>query len=407
MNVTLLASWLRSYTRRMTDHSELLRGNPGGFLSPLMLAGYAAWAAVTYELLSQLGPTDFLEPRFVTGMAALAAFLLLFMSRAVLVGRNVPRAEATVVLGEALLALLVCWAFAPYYDELAPALLVIVAAQMALAFSPPVLAAVLLGTNAALVALLWETWSEHGLMHLLVAYAGLQTFAVFASRYALEAAEARDEALRMNAELVATRHLLEAGAQVEERLRLSRELHDIAGHKLTALKMQLALQSRQAPATDAAALQACERLADGLLSDIRGVVGALRQHDGVDLQGALRALDPGLPSPGIRFDLDGDLRVADMRRAQALLRCAQEGLANALRHSAAAEIRVRLAREEDGVVLSIEDDGRGRSRSVREGNGLRGLQERLSEVGGRIELRDRVPTGLTLRVVLPDPVVPC
>ncbi|MGH8455864.1 MAG: ATP-binding protein, partial [Stenotrophobium sp.] len=92
---------------------------------------------------------------------------------------------------------------------------------------------------------------------------------------------------------------------------------------------------------------------------------------------------------------------ADMRRAEALLRCAQEGLTNALRHADAATVRVSLRQEAAGVVLTVEDDGRGRVAQVRAGNGLRGIRERLEEAGGHLELRDRAPSGLVLRTILP------
>jgi signal transduction histidine kinase len=131
------------------------------------------------------------------------------------------------------------------------------------------------------------------------------------------------------------------------------------------------------------------------------VVTTLRQHDGVDLHQALRALDPDLPRPRVTFDLDGEVRVSDMRQAEALLRCAQEGLGNALRQSGAAEIRVALARAPDGLTLTIEDDGSGRAAAIRPGNGLRGMRERLQELGGNLLIEDRSPAGLWLRAVLP------
>jgi signal transduction histidine kinase len=207
----------------------------------------------------------------------------------------------------------------------------------------------------------------------------------------------------VNAELIATRKLLGEGVRAEERLRLSRELHDIAGHKLTALKMQLSLLRRQAGAGQSAALAESEKLAGDLLTDIRGVVSTLRQHEGIDLQKALAALDPGLPRPRVAFELDPQVRIADMRRADALLHCAQEGLTNALRHSGANLVRIELGRSAEGVTLTVEDDGASVSQRVQPGNGLRGLRERVEEVGGRLLIGDRRPSGLKLQALIPDP----
>jgi signal transduction histidine kinase len=173
------------------------------------------------------------------------------------------------------------------------------------------------------------------------------------------------------------------------------------GHKLTALKLQLALQSRGAPQDSP--LQHCVRITDELLVDVRGVVSSLRESDGIDLHQALRALDPGLPSPRVIFDLDSAVRVPDIRQAEAMLRCAQEGLTNALRHSGATEIRVVLAESGETLSLTVEDDGNGSV--VQPGNGLIGLKERLQQLGGQLRIDIREPRGLALVARLPRPGV--
>jgi signal transduction histidine kinase len=171
------------------------------------------------------------------------------------------------------------------------------------------------------------------------------------------------------------------------------------GHKLTALKLQLALQSRGSAAPQDSPLHHCVRITDELLVDVRGVVSSLRESDGIDLHQALRALDPGLPSPRVIFDLDSAVRVPDIRQAEAMLRCAQEGLTNALRHSGASEIRVILAESGDELSLTVEDDGNGSA--VEPGNGLIGLKERLQQLGGQLRIDIREPRGLALVASLP------
>jgi len=214
--------------------------------------------------------------------------------------------------------------------------------------------------------------------------------------------QARDELLLINAELRATRKLLLESARSEERLRLSRELHDVVGHTLTALKLQLRLCVRAAPMDGA--LVECVRLSDELLANVRGVVGALRVDDGIDLHDALRALVPQLPRPQIRLEIGADARVPGVEQAQALLRCAQEGLTNALRHSGAEHITLRLVRADGGVSLSIEDDGQAQAEPIW-GNGLNGMQERLQGLGGalRVEMRGS-RQGLRVCAFLPQPV---
>src|SRR5262249_2260838 len=129
-----------------------------------------------------------------------------------------------------------------------------------------------------------------------IAYVAFELFAAFVTRAAYAAQESRRDVLRVNRELRAARALVAEGARTQERLRLSRELHDVAGHKLTALKLQLSLALRTQADAAPGALRHCLMLADELLSDIRTVVSALRQQDTIDLQTALLALNPAVPS---------------------------------------------------------------------------------------------------------------
>jgi signal transduction histidine kinase len=375
------------------------RRTPGaGILGPINLAAYLAWLAVALSPL-MLQATNALPPAPLVGLVAQLAFLGLFVLRAVLEERDALdwRAFAAVV-AQAVAALIAVWATD---DRMQGVLLVLVASQLAIVTSPRIAAAVLLPINAALAILVAQTLPGAKAAQVTIAFMAFQAFAALVTAYAYRAHRAHETALRINAELLATRQLLEEGARAEERLRVSRELHDVVGNKLTGLKLQLMLQSRGADGGEHTRLDQCLRLTDELLTDIRGVVTTLRQHDGVDLHRALRALDPDLPRPRVSFDLDAEVRVADMHQAEALLRCAQEGLGNALRHSGAAEIRIALARGPEGLTLTIEDDGRGRTAAIRPGNGLRGMRERLQEFGGNLLIEDRSPAGLSLRAVLP------
>jgi len=339
------------------------------------------------------------------GMAALLAFPLLYVLRCIDPGdphciaeRNARR----LLWLQAAVALLACWGMISCCNLVSnsgtlPVLLIIVAAQMAVVYSPRATLLSVLLINLPLAWLLALRWQWDDMLSGLLAFGGFQAFAALTLSYAKRAELARDESQRINAELLATRRLLLESARGEERLRLSRELHDVVGHKLTALKLQLRMQARQGE--DRAAAE-CERLADELLADVRGVVGTLRRHDGIDLQQALTALVPALPHPQVRLELAPEARAAGLEQAQALLRCAQEGLTNALRHSGAGHIAIRLAAEEQGIVLSVEDDGHAQA-APQPGNGLRGMRERLEHLGGRLELGVRQGGGLRLRAWLP------
>src|SRR5690606_13401695 len=148
-------------------------------------------------------------------------------------------------------------------------------------------------------AVLWD--SPRPLFTTLL-FGAFQCFALLTARLAHAAERQRDEIAQVNAQLLATRSLLEAGTRDGERLRLSRELHDVAGHSLTALKLNLELALRMPEPGRSAKIAAARDLAEALLEDIRAVVGQLRRHDGVDLAPTLRALTARLPGPRIELE---------------------------------------------------------------------------------------------------------
>ena len=362
--------------------------------APLSLAAYVTWLAVATEPVMALWHQGWPpSPLLLAGLVGLCAVLLLLVAREASPQRPVQQALTIAQLPAALLA------FAAFHDGLQPILLILVAAQTAALFDTRRLLWLMALANALLVLLMLREWSLARTLVSATAYIGFQCFAAITVRAMAEAEQARDEAQRINAELLATRALLAEGARAEERLHLSRELHDVAGHKLTALKLQLGLC---APGSGeaSAALAASRQLADELLSDVRGVVGALRAHDGVDLHAALGALAASIPSPRITLALADDARPADFARAQALLRAAQEGVTNALRHAGASALRIELAREDSSLRLAVIDNGRGPGRSS-PGNGLTGLQERLAAVDGSLHLAARPQGGSMLTATVP------
>jgi signal transduction histidine kinase len=143
------------------------------------------------------------------------------------------------------------------------------------------------------------------------------------------------------------------------------------------------------------------RLSDELLTDVRGVVSTLRTADGIDLHQSLAALVPAIPRPHVILELAEDALVPRVEQAETFLRCAQEGLTNALKHSGAENITLRLTRSEAGIALSIEDDGHAQT-SPRWGNGLKGMHERLTHLGGTLEVTPAQGRGLKVRAWLPQ-----
>jgi signal transduction histidine kinase len=252
--------------------------------------------------------------------------------------------------------------------------------------------------NALLLARLLSSASAYWALSAFAAYAGFQLFGLMMVSVAQALDTANRQLRSANAELLSTRALLTESARAQERLSLSRELHDVCGHKLTALKITLR------PRPDQTALSPqdwalCQTLTDELLGDIRSVVAQLRDHEGIDLAAALHKLGQGWHAPLVEVQLGADVRVPSMVHAATLLRVAQEGLTNAARHAHATRVEIRLEREGDALLLSISDNGKGDAVLTR-GNGLNGMAERLAELGGTLQISALQP-GLRLTAQLP------
>jgi signal transduction histidine kinase len=370
-----------------------LRQRCRSLLDPLNLVAFATWGLIAFD---QLGGLDRADPaHFWAVMATLLLFLAGFASRDLLPGRPSQRAALLLQIAAALgnVALL--------QSGSGPILGVIAAAQLPFLFNARAATGALLAMLAAYAWIFAFRWQVDRPFFTTAMFGGFQVFAMLTARLANTAERQRDELAEVNAHLLATRSLLEAGARDGERLRLSRELHDVAGHSLTALKLNLELALRLPEGEREPKIASARDLADALLDDIRAVVGQLRQHDGVDLAPALRALTERLPGPQVELDLEPELRVAQVGQAEALLRCVQEALTNALRHSGARHVRVSVRRAPEGVRVEVADDGRGGAGS-RPGHGLTGMRERIEEAGGQLEIDTAPGRGFRIRALMPQ-----
>lgn len=206
-----------------------------------------------------------------------------------------------------------------------------------------------------------------------------------------------------HAELLATQALLADTVRGSERRRIARDMHDVLGHHLTALKLHLDLAMRQPGVPVSAPLRTAGDVASSLLAEIRLLVSRERSDSPVDLRGALELLCARIPAPRIALDMDPAIAIDSPASAHAVFCCIQEAVSNAVRHAHAATMTIRLVRDAAGdVVIDIADDGRG-SAGAPHGNGLRGIAERLAQFGGDLLAGDRQPAGFALRLRLPAP----
>jgi signal transduction histidine kinase len=231
-------------------------------------------------------------------------------------------------------------------------------------------------------------------------FLAISLFAYMSGVVALRQHIARDALRKVNSELRATQALLADNTRIAERVRIARELHDLVGHHLTALTLNLEVATHLVDGKGLEHVQQAHSLAKLLLADVRGVVNDMRLDDKVDLAAALRTLVSGVPEPVIHLDLPAELAMTDPRRAQVLLRCAQEMITNSVRHARAENLWLSLVQDVNGVALTARDDGRGVSK-VETGNGLNGMAERLRLMGGELKIETSPGDGFSLQAWIP------
>ena len=189
-------------------------------------------------------------------------------------------------------------------------------------------------------------------------------------------------------------------AQVAERERIARDLHDLLGHTLTVIAIKSELANRMLerdPQRAKQEMQDVEQTARQALADVReAVVGYRSEGFPAEVLRARRTLQ----SAGVV--LTTEIAPVDLTPAEinVLCLCVREAVTNIVRHAKASACDVRLARNAHGLLLTVDDNGVG-SRA-REGNGLRGMRERVEGLQGRMRFTAGDGGGTHLSVELPS-----
>ena len=236
----------------------------------------------------------------------------------------------------------------------------------------------------------------------IVYLAGWQVFAFSVGYLASSERLARWHLQQRSRELLATQQMLTDSSRVAERAQISRELHDTLGHSLTVLNVNLELASHLTDGRAAEAVTKAQTVARMLLADVREVVHTLSEERRIDLRGALTTLAAGAHSPAVHLTLPDDLIVEDPSKAHAIFRCVQEAITNAVRHGRARNLWVSATQSPAGLDVRISDDGQGGA-AVKPGHGLRGMRERLEDVGGWLKVQAAPGQGFTIEAWVPTP----
>jgi signal transduction histidine kinase len=204
------------------------------------------------------------------------------------------------------------------------------------------------------------------------------------------------------------------GAQEEERARLAGELHDDVNQHMTVLAFDLELLRRcireRRPESEGRAAEASAR-ARIVMETIRTLshrlhpvhlrlIGLVPALDGLQRELSTARLPIAFSHDAVPAALRDDLTVC-------LFRIAQEALQNAIKHSGARQVSVRLAGVPDGLALTIDDDGAGFDvERVRRGLGLTSMEERAARAGGTLRILSRPGAGTRVEVTVPlEPLV--
>lgn len=205
--------------------------------------------------------------------------------------------------------------------------------------------------------------------------------------------------------------------QDEERRRLGRELHDSLAQSVLAVNLNLAQATQSASSLDdrsRKALAEARRVLVEMSREIRTLSYLLHPPllDELGLVSAVKEYAEGFSErSGIALELDIQAGFARLPQEAetALFRIVQESLANIQRHSGSKTAKIRLREDSARVSLEVSDQGRGWDKNtIKRGNGSRtrlgvgilGMRERMSQLGGKLEI-DSGSTGTTVRVSIP------
>ncbi|MCW2738192.1 sensor histidine kinase [Nocardioides sp.] len=183
-------------------------------------------------------------------------------------------------------------------------------------------------------------------------------------------------------------------AMVAERERVARDVHDVLGHSLTALSVKAELAARLIdvdPQRAKAELESIQDTARQALAEVRATVGGLRAGN---LEAELAAAPRVLADIGVSTTVTGEVADTDPRHRALLAWVLRESVTNVVRHARARSVVIELGPHG----IAVTDDGAGCAGA--EGNGLRGMRERVAGAGGTLDIVPTTP-GTRIQVALP------
>jgi two-component system sensor histidine kinase DesK len=206
---------------------------------------------------------------------------------------------------------------------------------------------------------------------------------------------------RMNRRLRKANEEIEQLAKVAERERIARDLHDVLGHTLSVITLKSELAGKlidRDPERAGREIREVEQISRQALSDVRD---AIRGYRSKGLVAELAQAKSTLETAGVAVQCDASTTVKLPALHEGVLSLAvREAVTNVVRHAQAHTCSLRLAQQNGSCRLEIEDDGRGGFEN--EGNGLRGMRERVEMLGGTLNRESEGGTRLTITLPLKE-----
>jgi two-component system, NarL family, sensor histidine kinase DesK len=197
--------------------------------------------------------------------------------------------------------------------------------------------------------------------------------------------------------LEAARDEIQRLAARDERLRVARDLHDELGQTLSLIVLKSELATLEVPGPGRERIEEVTRAARQALRSVRDLVSSFRQPALAEELDSARSL---LEASGIACLVQCRAEAISPPVEAALAWAVREAATNVVRHSAGRRCHLTVERRSGVVRLDVTDDGRGPER-YEPGSGLRGLEERISFLGGRLEAGRTAGGGFRVQVEIP------
>ncbi len=203
---------------------------------------------------------------------------------------------------------------------------------------------------------------------------------------------------RANEKLRMAKEEIEHLAKIAERERIARDLHDVLGHTLSVIILKSELAGKlidRDPERAKAEIADVERTSREALSEVRSTIRGYRAHS---LEAEFKHAQATLETAGVALKAESVEIALTPAQESVVSLIVREAVTNVVRHAGARNCSLRLAPMNGSCLLEVQDDGRGGS--LVEGNGLRGMRERIEALGGTLERETGSGTKLTIQFPL-------